>query len=92
MFAYCYGGFVILNCHFDRSSRQVYQAGVVEKWIDRDLINIYYLKLTPWGQRQEAKSVSVPEELYEQVQVGNRMKVYVKEGSLDVPWFFVAEQ
>jgi hypothetical protein len=93
VFAYCYGGCVIINCLGDRSSPQTYPAGVVKKRTDRDrFIYSYHLTLTAWGSRKEAKEVPVPEAVYGQVREGGLVNVYVRKGLLGVPWFSVALQ
>jgi hypothetical protein len=90
MFAHCYGGYVLINCLWDCSSPQQYRARVVQKRIDRSQVYSYYLTLTAWGPRQEAEEVLVTHALYEQVQEGNTVHVYLKKGLLDVPWCYVA--
>lgn len=92
MVGYAYGGCVIINCFYDPSTPQVYQAEVLKKRIDRGKATTYHFTLTAWGPRTESKEVSVSEELYEQVQVGHPVSIYVGKGLLEVPWFVVDKE
>jgi hypothetical protein len=53
--------------------------------------NTYKLELAAWGPRQEIKEVSVPAYLYEQLEEGEIVNIYLKAGLLEVPWFVVTE-
>jgi hypothetical protein len=44
------------------------------------------------GTRAETKEVSVSQKLYEQVQEGDPVSIYVGKGLLEVPWFVVDKE
>ncbi len=89
MAGYAYGGCVILNCLYDPSTPQVYRAEVLKKRISRGKVTTYYFTLSAWGPRTESKDVSVSEELYERIEEGKPVSIYVGKGLLEVPWFVV---
>ncbi|TXK47539.1 hypothetical protein FVR03_09090 [Pontibacter qinzhouensis] len=89
--AYGYGAVVTVNCVFDTSAPEFYEAEVTGKRISTGKTTTYYLELTPWGPQTEADDVSVSKELYELVDSGDEVSVYFMKGYLGVPWFMVTE-
>ncbi len=89
--AFSYGALVQFNCMQDESVTQVYRASVLGKSVSSGKHTSYYLELEPWGPQTKAEEVSVSQELYNRVEKGQLMQVYLKKGRLDFPWFFISE-
>jgi len=88
-FAYGYGAVVVVNCLFDKSVPQVFHAKVLDKRISSGKTTSYYLELAPWGERDEADEVSVPEDVYDRANINNDVNIYFMEGRFGIPWFEV---
>ncbi len=90
--AYGYGTTIITNCYYDDSIPTQYTAEIVSKRIDKGKYTTYHFELTPWSNRTEAEEVTVSENLYEKMTTGDSVKVYLKEGRFNIPWFMVYEE
>jgi hypothetical protein len=88
---YGYGSTLEVNCAFDKSTAQIFTAQVLDHRVTRGKSNTYYLSLSPWGPRTDAEEVSVPRWLYNEVPVGQTVKIKFKTGLLNIPWFVVTD-
>lgn len=88
--AYSYSSFMMVNCNFDYSKSTLYPAKVISREVTHGKHDAYYLTLNPWGPRTKAEEITVSKSLYNTVNVGDTVQVYVKKGTLKVPWFFVS--
>jgi hypothetical protein len=88
---YGYGSTIQLNCLFDPSKPQQFQATVLGHHITTGKSNTYFLTLSPWGPEKETKEVSVGKWLYNEVAIGGTVKVNFKNGLLNIPWFTVTD-
>jgi hypothetical protein len=86
---YGYGAVVCLNGILDKSIPSVYMARVLGKRVSTGRHTSYYLKLSPWGQRQEEKEVDVAKSVYGKHEIGDGVRVVVRKGRLEIPWFYV---
>jgi hypothetical protein len=86
---YGYGATISLNCINDNSIPIRYLAEVTEKHVLKDKSTSYYLKLSPWGTIKDAKDVDVSKGLYNAIGIKDSVSVYVKNGAMKIPWFFV---
>ena len=85
--AYCYSAIVFTNYYFDRSAAQQFTVAVKNKRISRGKITTYYLRLDPFGKFTKDKEISVPRNVYSDVQVEDSVFVLLYKGRWDVPWF-----
>lgn len=92
LFAYSFGVLIHFNCYYDNSETQYFNAKVLNKRISSGKVTTYYLKLSTWGQQKEADEVTVDEELYDRVEVGNEVNIYLKKGAFDIPWLIVTDE
>jgi hypothetical protein len=92
-FIFSYGSIVMLNCMHDTSDTQHYSTLVLDKWIHHTkmVIKNYDLSLAPWGTVADTEPVSVPEVLYDRIEPGQKVNIYVKQGRLGIPWFVVTD-
>jgi len=88
---YGYGSTLEVNCAFDTSKAQVFSAQVLDHRITRGKSDTYYLTLSPWGPRTETVEVSVGRWLYDEVSVGQNVKIKFKTGLLNIPWYVVTD-
>lgn len=92
LLAYSFGATIFTNCHFDDSKPEVFLAQVLDKRISDSDITVYYLKLSPWGEQTESEEVSVDEDFYNSIDVGNHVNVLFRQGALDIPWFHLSDE
>ena len=74
----------------DHSTPHVFQAEVLHKHISSGRSTTWYLQLAPWGPQDHPDEVSVHRSLYNSVQPGQTVCVYLYPGALKIPWFQVA--
>ncbi|NCD70868.1 hypothetical protein [Mucilaginibacter agri] len=87
---YSYAGVVALNCVFDSSSAKTYHATILSKHISHGKSTTYYLEISKWGTRTNSEDESVPSSLYNEVNTGQNVNVYLKPGLLNIPWYFIS--
>ncbi len=88
---YSYGAFMNLNCFADNSHPQYYTVKVLDKHISSGKQTTYYLKLQSWGPVQKEDEVSVSQDVYNKINTGGRVNIYLKKGLLQVPWLVVTD-
>ncbi len=86
---YGYGSTVNINSVFDQSNPQTFSAKVIDQHISHGKSTSYHLTLSEWGQHQGTDNITVSESFYYQAQVGTFVKVYLKKGELNIPWYYV---
>lgn len=85
--AYAYGTVIILNCYYDRSTPEVYQATVMEKKNSSSSSgDSYYFYLTPWEKAKEVEQMDVPRSVYERVNKNDVVTVLYYKGKFNIPW------
>ncbi len=87
--AYGYGTVLGTNGLFDTSTPEVYKSQVLAKRTSTGKHTSYYFFLSPWGTQNEPTEISVPGDLYKEIEQGESVTVYFKEGWLNIPWFQV---
>ncbi|MDQ6469831.1 hypothetical protein RB619_04175 [Flavobacterium sp. LHD-80] len=87
--SYAYGSYTTVNCVYDNSKPELFNAVVLEKGINSGKNKTYYLNLTPWGPRKESERVTVNQSFYENTQVNDEVNVYLMKGKFEIPWFQV---
>lgn len=88
-FFYGFGAMAQANALLDRSEGQVFQTQVLAKRISSGKSTTYYFTIDPWGPRSEPNEVSVSRALYQATSVGQNVCVWLRKGSLRVPWFVI---
>ncbi|MDB5136268.1 MAG: hypothetical protein JWP37_2871 [Mucilaginibacter sp.] len=89
--AYGFGSTMQINSVFDQSKPQVFNAMVTNRHITHGKSTTYHLILSEWGQHHESDNISVSEAFYYQVQVGSQLKIDLKKGTLNIPWYYVEQ-
>lgn len=86
-YAYSVSSLIIINCRFDSSNAQTFEAKILSKEKDSGKRTEYYLDLSPWGPRTEHEKVSVGPKAFERANVGDTVEVYLYQGRLNAKWF-----
>ena len=89
---YSFGTYAISNCLFDKSEPEIFKSEVTDKEISSGKSTTYYLTLKPWGPRTETERVSVTKDEYETTDKGDTVDVYLRQGLLKTPWFYVVTE
>ncbi len=92
VFVYSYGGIINYNCIYDDSEPEVYSSEVLDMRISTGKSTSYYVELTPWGPVTESEDVSITKGLYEQLELGESVNIYLMNGKMNIPWFTITEQ
>ena len=82
-------GYTVLNCLPDRSKPILYAAKVLEKTTSKGKTTSYYILLTAWGPRTESERVSITHAEYERATVGEEVQIFLKDGLLNLQWFYL---
>lgn len=90
-FFYSFGAMAQANALLDRSEGQVFQTQVLAKRISSGKSTTYYFMVDAWGPRSKPNEVSVSSALYQATPVGQNVCVWLRKGSLNVPWFVVGD-
>ncbi len=88
---YSYAGTYAANCTYDYSEPKVYNAKIVSKRISTGSQGrkTYYLKVTPWGHHYDEEEISVAESQYNEMQTGQTIKIDLKKGLFNIPWYYI---
>jgi hypothetical protein len=86
---YCYSLLIFSNCYYDQSEPEIWQVEIMNKRISKGKSTSYYLSLSPWGRFTDGKEVSVPKGFYQEVNKEDSVRVFLKKGKWDVPWYWV---
>ncbi|WP_224998754.1 hypothetical protein [Cesiribacter sp. SM1] len=92
LFFYSLGTIIHINCYYDDSQAEQYEAKILNKRVSSGKSTSYYFELSPWGRKNEIDEVTVDKSLYNRMEVGEEVKIYFKNGKLDIPWFMVDDR
>lgn len=91
VFLYSYAGTYGANCVYDKSEPTVYNTEVVDKRVHRGSKGrrTYYVKVTPWGNHYDKEEISVSSVHYDEIQIGETVKIDLKKGLFNIPWYYI---
>ena len=49
----------------------------------------YNLKIQPWGHHYDSENISVSKEQFDETFVGETVKIDLKQGLFNIPWYYV---
>jgi len=79
-----------INCVYDSSKTKVFEAKIIGKYQEKHKNTYdYYLELEPWGTSYHIPDMEVSEEKYKHYKVGKILKIDVKEGLLNISWYYI---
>ena len=85
--ALSYGAIAQFDVLADRSAPITYQTNVLGKRADNGRTTTYYLRVAPWGSRQDAQEIAVPLALYRIIRPGQPVDIHLFSGALHLPWY-----
>jgi len=86
---YGFGSVVGINCAFDNSKPTIYVAKVLDHRIESGKHTSYLFTLSQWGPMHEEKEEDVGKWIYDNVSIGDSVRVYFRPGELKAPWYEV---
>ena len=87
---YSYAGTYAANCTYDYSKPQVYETEVIDKTISRGRRHTtYYVKVAPWGHHYDKEKISVSRSQYDELNIGDNIKIDLKKGLFNIPWYYI---
>ena len=90
-FTYSYGLVIFSNCYYDGSAPKELRVTVNGKRISKGRTTTYYLNLDPWGRYTEEQEVSVKKALFEKVNEGEQVHIYLFGGRWHMPWYHIMQ-
>ena len=79
-----------INCVFDYSEPKVYSTNIIDKRISKSRRSTtYYLKVKPWKNKLDTEEISVSRAQYDSLQINDTVKIDLKKGLLEIPWYYV---
>lgn len=85
--AYSYSSFITVNCLYDKSEPEIFNAVILDKVTSSGKNTTYYLDLSPWGPRKQAERITVSREQYDNFDINDEASIYLMKGKFDVQWF-----
>jgi hypothetical protein len=82
-----YGIVLAVNAVLDNSGQEYYETRVIDKSFSRGKNTTYYLTLQPWAHRAESEKESVSRQLYNEVDIDDKVGIYYHKGAFNIPWF-----
>jgi hypothetical protein len=80
----------LVNVRLDRSPGQGFQSRIIDSHVGRSRTRTHLVKLAPWGPRQSAADVSVPETVFNRLaRPGSIACIRLYDGAFGIPWFSV---
>lgn len=87
---YSYAGTYAANCTYDYSMPTVYETEVLNKRVSKGRRNrTYYVEVAPWGHHYDKEEISVPRGQYEEISIGENIKIDLKKGLFGIPWYYI---
>ena len=78
---------IFSNCYYDKSTTQEFRVEVSHKHKKTGKSTTYYLSLSAWGRFEDGHEVTVSQNLYQSVKVGDSIRVLLNDGKWGVPWY-----
>lgn len=79
-----------INCVYDLSEPKIFSTKITDKsFTTRKGRKSYYIEIAPWGEHSQKEDIKVSLNEYENYNIGENIEVDLKEGLLNIPWFFV---
>lgn len=92
--AYSFGVVVFINCFYDRSEPEVWRAQVLQKHYSTGnygTVSDYYLNLSAWGKFNKGEDVQVSKKVYNDVNNGDTVNIFLRQGRWKIPWYWVTK-
>jgi hypothetical protein len=87
---YGFGGIMQINSVYDQSALHTYKVKVLDKHSVIGKSTSYYLTIDQWGPVNNYRESAVDKSVYDGMAIGGTVKVTLKNGFLNIPWYHVA--
>jgi hypothetical protein len=94
LFAFSFGFVAEVNGIFDFSEPIEYDVKIISKELnDRgDGPTLYYLMVTEWLEREDNNRLIVSKKVYDNFNINDEVRIKVKQGFLNIPYYFVLKK
>jgi hypothetical protein len=89
-FGYGLGSVLVINYSFDISKEQIIPTTVKSRYTVQNKSTLYMLTLNDWGSYNKTEDIEVSSEFYNTINIGDSLKVHLKQGALHLPWFVIS--
>ncbi|GEM_PF-3819146 len=86
---YAFGATGTLNGLLADFPAETFPAKVQDRHSKNDQITVYYLTVSPWGDRPAINDVLVSEEVYNRAKPGDTVEIQVRIGKFGIPFYSV---
>ncbi|MBD1364159.1 hypothetical protein IDJ77_10095 [Mucilaginibacter sp. ZT4R22] len=90
-FIYSIGIVITVNCQFDSSVPNLLQPMVLKKYTTSGKGPHYHIDVASWVASNETEHIAVRKIYYEELEIGQTVKVQLKKGLLNIPWYYVLQ-
>lgn len=90
VFVYSTGAIINYNCFYDNSQPEHFSSEILNMRISTGKSTTYYVELASWGLATESDEVSISKSLYNQLEIGKSVNIYLMQGKLNIPWFEIS--
>jgi hypothetical protein len=87
--AYAFGVLGQFDLRLDRSPQAMLRSRVLDKHLGHTRMPTYHVTLAPWGPFSAPADATVPQELYERLDIGDSTCVRLHDGALGMAWYTV---
>jgi hypothetical protein len=92
---YSYGTIAFIDKYFDNTKAKPFEVNVIGKYNQsgwgKSASYTYWLDLDTCSLWQIVQQTKVPSNLYNKTEPGNHIQIYLKEGYLGIPWYYLKE-
>ena len=88
---YASGVVVHINCYYDSGEPKIFEREVLSMRISESKTTMYYVTLEPWGPVTERQEFGLDMTLYDQLAVGDEVKIHLQDGRLGIPWYYLTK-
>ena len=88
---YSFAGTYAANCTYDYSKPSVYESKVLNKKTKRGRKGRrrYLVTVAPWGHHFDKESISITKSQYDELAIGETIKIDLKPGLFGIPWYYI---
>ena len=87
------GWILSINYIFDKQKVEKYEVEILDKRMtESDNYDDFYFEVVPWATREENNEVSVPEYIYDESEIGEKIIIKLHPGFFNIPWYEITRR
>lgn len=86
---FSFGSICIINKAYDFGEREEYKVRIQDKDEYHGKTTDYVVVVSPWDEQKENVSISVSQEEYESVKIGDLATIVQSDGALNMKWYYL---